>query len=166
MNTIETTPPQRQRQQPSLRSQQTPANSQNENRDNTQSRPNPRDPAKLYFHLCGPGKGHSTKQCSCFVKGKEYQEARQAAALDPPKPVNYTRRQPTPATTPYQYTPVNYGIPLQQYPQHYPTFAGYNPSYHLYNTYDNPQPSYGYSNRSNSQPYTITHPPTPPQIQS
>ena len=39
-------------------------------------------------------------------------------------------------------------------------FTSYNPSYHHYNTYNNPQPSYGYSNRLNSQPYTVTHPPT------
>ena len=111
VNTIETTPPQRQRQQPYPASQQNPTNSQNNNRDNTQSRPNPRDPVKLYCHFCGLGKGHSTKQCACFMKGKEYQVAQQAAASGPPKPVNYTRRQPTPATAPYHYTPVNYGIP-------------------------------------------------------
>ena len=35
--------------------------------------------------------------------------------------------EPTPATTSYQYTPVNYGIPSQQHPQQYPTFADYNP---------------------------------------
>ena len=64
-------------------------------------------------------------------------------------------------TTPYQYTLVNYSIPSQQHPQQYPTFISYNPSYHHYNTYYNPQRSYGYSNRSNSQPYMVTHPPTP-----
>ena len=73
-----------------------PDNSQNDNRDNTQSRPNLRDPVKLYYHFYGLGKGHSTKLCACFVKGKEYQEAQQATALGPPKPINYTRRQPTP----------------------------------------------------------------------
>jgi hypothetical protein len=74
-----------------------------------------------------------TKQYACFAKGKEYQEEQQAATSGPPKPVNYTRRQPTPATTPYQYTLVNYDIPSQhQHPQ-YQTFATYNPSYHHYN---------------------------------
>jgi hypothetical protein len=47
------------------------------------------------------------KQCACFAKGKEYKETQQAAASGPPKPINYTRRLPTPATTPYNYTPVN-----------------------------------------------------------
>ena len=148
------------------RPQQTPANSQNDNRDNTQNRPNPRDPAKLYCHFYGPGKGHMTKQCVYFAKGKEYQEAQQAAALGPPKPVNYTRRQPTTATTPYHFTLVNSGIPSQHQPQQYPTFASYYPSYHHYNTYDNPQTSFNYHNRSNNQPYTVTHPPTPPQMQN
>ena len=107
-----------------------------------------------------------TKQCSYFTKGKEYQEAQRATASGPPKPVNYTRRQPTPVNTPYHYTLVNYGIPLQHQPQQYLTFASYSPSYHHYNTYDNPQTSFSYNNRPNNQPYMVTHPPTPPQMQN
>jgi hypothetical protein len=166
VNAIEATPPQRQKQQPNQRPQQTPATSQNNKWDHTQNRPNPRDPAKLYSHFCGPGKGHTTKHCAYFAKGKEYQEAQQATASGLPKPVNYTRRQPTPVTTPYHYTPVNYDIPSQYQPQQYLTFANYNPSYHHYNAYNNPQSSFSYNSHSNNQPYTVTHPPTPPQMQN
>ena len=105
VNAIESAPPQQQRQQQNQRPQSTPAASQNDNRTNVQNRPNQRDPAKVYCHFCGPGKGHMTKQCACFAKGKEYQEAHQVAASGPPKPVNYTRRQPTPASSTYQRPP-------------------------------------------------------------
>ena len=100
-----------------------------------------------------------TKQCAYFAKGKEYQEAQQAAASGPPKPINCTRRQPTTATTPYHYTPVKYGIPSQHQPQQYPTFTNYNPCYRHYNAYDNPQSSFSYNNRYNNQPYMV-HSPT------
>lgn len=101
------------------------------------------------------------------MKGKEFQEAQHAASC-PPKLVNHTRRQPIGLnTSQYPYTSINYGIPLQQAPHQYPTFTSYHHPYHHYNNYDSTYHNpYNYQARTNLQSYTVTHPPSPPQLQS
>ena len=70
-----------------------------------------RDPAKMYCHFCGMGKGHTTKQCECFAKGKEFQESGKTAMSDP-RTINHTRKPSFhPPNPTYHYTPINYGLP-------------------------------------------------------
>lgn len=163
VNTIDSTSPQHHRQQQTPR-QQGPS-SQGQNRNNIPNRPPPTDPSKLYYHFCGLGKGHTTKQCACFAKGKEFQEAQQAASSTP-KLVNHTRRQPNPPQNqPYHYTPIHYSIPSQQPHYHYPTYQQHNHAPQSYSTFEHSYHPYQYQPRSNSQQYTMTRPPTPPQPQ-
>jgi hypothetical protein len=72
VNTIETAPPQQQRHQ--QRTQQPPPEGRHEARSTNQNRPFQRNQSKIYCHFCGPDKGHTTKQCTYFAKGKEFQD--------------------------------------------------------------------------------------------